>query len=162
MLKTFSTIPLALALSACVYVPRVEEDSASSNCNTYTKSMSLEKIEVHQNLSVRCNNEECLAALLATATVVSAGSAIISGSIVLTGNTVHWLEYQGTCSDGYLNAAKQLFRESLKRSEQTPETVKPERSKDVLISSDFLIASDTAATILNQHFGIRQSTGGYT
>jgi hypothetical protein len=121
VLKIFSTIPLVLALSACVYVPRVEEDRASSNCNTYTKSLTLEKIEVHRNLSVRCNNEECLAALLATATVVSAGSAIISGSIVLTGNTVHWLEYQGTCSDGYLNATKQLFLESINIAKPAPE-----------------------------------------
>jgi hypothetical protein len=43
---------------------------------------------------------------------IFAGSALISGSIVLTGNTVHWLEYQGTCSDGYLNSAKQKLFDS--------------------------------------------------
>jgi len=39
----------------------------------------------------------CLASLLA-----SASSIVVSGSIVLVGNTVHWLERQGTCEDGYL------------------------------------------------------------
>ncbi len=103
-------------MSACVVVPVVDKDEAeSSTCKTYTKSMSLEMVT--GNPGGGCNNNECIAALL----VVFAGSAIISGSIVLTGNTVHWLEYQGTCSDGYLNAAKQLFLESINKSKTTPE-----------------------------------------
>jgi len=105
---------LAFVSSACVYVPVVNEnDAASDTCKTFTKSMSLDAIEVQGNMSVRCQNQGC-AALLAGAAVVSAGSAIISGSIVLTGNTIHWLEYQGTCSDGYLNKTRQLFLDSIK------------------------------------------------
>lgn len=41
--------------------------------------------------------------------VVTGGSAVVSGSIVLVGNTAHWLEYQGTCSDGYLARARNAF-----------------------------------------------------
>ena len=63
---------------------------------------------------MRCRNEEC-AIVLAGVAAISAGSAIVSGSIVLTGNTIHWLEYQGTCSDGYLNKVKQAFLDSLHR-----------------------------------------------
>jgi hypothetical protein len=110
---------LACVLSACIYVPKVKDDSSSPSCKTYTKSMTLEQIEVHQNLSVRCNNDECLAVLL-TAAAVSAGSAIISGSIVVTNNTVHWLEYQGTCDDSYLNTAKQRFLDSVSKPEPAP------------------------------------------
>jgi len=103
---------LAFFSSACVYVPVVNEnDSASANCNTFTKSMSLDSVELQG--SGRCQNQGCVA-ILASAVVVSAGSAIISGSIVLTGNTIHWLEYQGTCSDGYLNKTRQLFLDSIK------------------------------------------------
>ena len=56
-----------------------------------------------------CNDEACLAVILA----VSAGSVIVSGSIVLTNNTVHWLEYQGSCDDGYLKIALHKFFDSL-------------------------------------------------
>lgn len=63
-----------------------------------------------------CHDQVCLTAALA----VFAGSAIISGSIVLTANTVHWLEYQGTCSDGYLNVAKQRFLDSVDKPAPTP------------------------------------------
>ena len=43
-----------------------------------------------------CSNEGCVA-LLAAAGVVSATSAVVSGSVVLTGNVVYWLEKKGAC-----------------------------------------------------------------
>ena len=120
MLKAFAVILFALALPACVYVPVVDEhETASSNCKTFTQSMSLDAFEVQGNMSHGCHNGDC-AALLAGAAVVTAGSVIISGSIVLTGNTIHWLEYQGTCSDGYLSKTKQLFLNSIGASGSPP------------------------------------------
>jgi hypothetical protein len=86
------------------------------DCKTYTRSMSLKAIPMTPD-SIACGDEACLAVLA----VISAGSALVSGSIVLTGNTLHWLEYQGTCSDGYLNSAKQLFLESFKKPASAPE-----------------------------------------
>jgi len=116
-----AAIALSLALSACVVVPVLdrEEDNPAA-CKTFTKSMSLKMLEAHQNISIRCHDEECLGVILASA-AVTAGSAVISGSIVLTGNTVHWLEYQGTCNDGILNATKQRFLDTLDKPKAAPE-----------------------------------------
>lgn len=115
-LKVFLLLSLALALSACVVVPKVDPDEAnSSGCKTYTRSMKLDVVVTNPG---GCGDEYCLAAYLA----VFAGSAIISGSIVLTGNTVHWLEYQGTCSDSYLNVTKQRFLDSINKPKPVPET----------------------------------------
>ncbi|BCK86869.1 hypothetical protein MIZ01_0635 [Sideroxyarcus emersonii] len=106
---------LALPLAACVVVPVVDQEEAmNSSCETYTKSMTLRAVDFNPNCS--SNNGDCLAAALA----VSAGSAIISGSIVLTNNTVHWLEYQGSCSDSYLNAAKQKFLATFSSTKPPP------------------------------------------
>ena len=111
--NTFSLIPLALALSACMVVPVVDNnEAASSGCETYTRSMSLKTVSWQPS----CNTNECLA----TVVVIGAGSVLVSGSIVLVGNSAHWLEYQGTCSNGYLNATKQLFLESIGNSKQAP------------------------------------------
>ena len=113
---------MALALSACVYVPVVDEnEAASSSCKTYTKSMSLETVELQGNIAAGgcSNNRDCAVEALAGVVVVTAGSAIISGSIVITGNTLHWLEYQGTCSDGYLSKTKQLFLASIGLAKQS-------------------------------------------
>jgi hypothetical protein len=117
-LKILLFTVLAFALSACVYVPVVKQNEATPDtCKTFTQSMSLDAVElqVNVNMSHGCRNDEC-AALLASAAVVTAGSAIISGSIVLVGNSLHWLEYQGTCSDGYLNKTKQFFLDSISKS----------------------------------------------
>lgn len=81
--------------------------------------MSLDAIEVHGNIGCRTSDVDC-SALLAGVIVVTAGSALISGSIVLTGNTLHWLEYQGTCSDGFLNRSKQQFLSSLSKLKPAP------------------------------------------
>jgi hypothetical protein len=125
LLKVAAALTLACVLSACVYVPVVNEHEATaSNCKTLTQSMSLDSIDMHANVAYGCHEGECLAGLLAAGAVVSAGSVIISGSIVLTGNTLHWLEYQGTCSDGYLNRTKQLFLDSIDKLKPTP-TSKP-------------------------------------
>ena len=106
--KAFSIITLAFALSSCV-VPVVDKVEATpSSCQTTTRSMSLQMADQNVFIHGSCHDQTCLTAALA----VFAGSAIISGSIVLTNNAVHWLEYQGTCSDSYLNTAKQRFLDS--------------------------------------------------
>lgn len=43
-----------------------------------------------------CENEACVA-LLITAGVVSATTAIVSGSIVIVGNIIYWYEKRGLC-----------------------------------------------------------------
>lgn len=99
---------VCLALTGCVAVPAVDYDDASLRCNTYTQSMTLKTVEM-QGGKIYCNDEACLALILA----VSAGSVVVPGSIVLTNNTIHWLEYQGTCNDGYLKTATRKFLDSL-------------------------------------------------
>lgn len=112
--KAFATVSLAFALSSCV-VPVVDKVEATpSSCQTTTRSMSLQMADQNVFIHGSCHDQACLAAAI----TVFAGSAIISGSIVLTNNTVHWLEYQGTCSDSYLNTAKQRFLDSFGRPRQ--------------------------------------------
>jgi len=109
-------ISLATMLSACIVVPTIDKNVAQeSSCQTFTKRMTLKTVDIIAHPSCGGAAGECLAAYLA----VGAGSALVSGSIVLTDNTIHWLEYQGRCSDGYLHIAKQQFLDSLGRPEQT-------------------------------------------
>ena len=36
---------------------------------------------------------------------VSVGWTVIAGSVVVSGNTIHWLEKQGSCEDSFLNTS---------------------------------------------------------
>jgi len=51
-----------------------------------------------------CNEPECLIILAPTVTL-SVGSFIVSGSIVVVGNTIHWIEKQGACDDSVTQQA---------------------------------------------------------
>lgn len=58
--------------------------------------------------SARCHSDECEALLIVVA-AIPVGSFIVSGSIVLVGNTVHWLEQQGRCDDGVIQTGLNKF-----------------------------------------------------
>lgn len=108
-------ISLAATLAACAVVPTVDRSVTAFDCQTFTKRMTLKTVDLGSGGCGGGSAGECLAAYLA----IGAGSALVSGSIVLTGNTIHWLEYQGRCSDSYLRVTKHQLFDSLGHTEQT-------------------------------------------
>ena len=81
----------ALFLTGCVVYPRNIE-YYDGDCDIVAKKMILES-SAGSGAVVNCSNRECLAVVLG----VTAASLIVAGSIVIVGNTVHWLEKQGRC-----------------------------------------------------------------
>lgn len=93
-MKALSTLPLALLLAACVVVPRTES-VYDAQCQLQRRQMVL---DVHQVAAFGgCANEGCVA-LLVAAGVVTAASAVVSGSIAVVGNMAYWLERRGQCN----------------------------------------------------------------
>lgn len=87
---------LALLLSGCVYTPqlvtRYDED-----CDIEFRQLALTIQQMQAiNPGTSCSGKECLALLTAQILLVPA-SAIVSGSIVLVGNTVFWMQKEGRC-----------------------------------------------------------------
>lgn len=91
-----------------MFVPRTVNEH-HNNCHLVTKKFTLEE---HQIGHLHCRNEGCLIAL-----IPSAVTLIVSGSVVLIGNTIHWLEKQGKChnDDNDLKNSKQKLNLSLKQ-----------------------------------------------
>jgi len=92
-------ILLGSTVCACVVVPK-KVASYDKNCMVSTQKIELtiEQMEVFDD--VDCFNNNCRAQLvgvLATSTLVTTTSAIVSGSIALIGNTLYWAESQGKC-----------------------------------------------------------------
>jgi hypothetical protein len=90
-----SLLLVPVLLGGCIYLPKTTE-AYSAECNTNIKHMTLTSEQV--GAFVVCNHEAC-AALLLLAGVVSATSAVVSGSIVVIGKAVYWLEKQINCKD---------------------------------------------------------------
>lgn len=96
MPKLLAVLPLAL-LQACVYVPRTRE-VYDAGCQVVYKQMVMESVQMRG--AEQCTRSpaapECLVAALGSGFTVVA-SAVVSGSIVIAGNTLYWLEKQGSC-----------------------------------------------------------------
>ncbi len=107
VLTFVSPIVVFLLLSACIYVPKIVEDRAPS-CELTTKKLELalddqvssffleEGFPIHE-----CQGDSCWVQLSVIA-AVPIGTALVSGTIVLVGNTVHWIEKQSRCEESFI------------------------------------------------------------
>lgn len=84
----------AALLPSCIVVPRTVE-VYDPECRVVARHMDLQAVQI--GYISRCSNEGCAALIVAAAATVTA-TAIISGSIVVIGNTVYWFEKQGRCN----------------------------------------------------------------
>lgn len=80
-------------LPSCIVVPRTVE-VYDPECRVVARHMDLQAVQI--GYIAHCSNEGC-AALIVAAAATATASAIISGSIVVIGNTVYWFEKQGRC-----------------------------------------------------------------
>jgi hypothetical protein len=88
--------------TACAFYPTTSKQQDHANkCNMATRSLDLE-YDVMIATGCGGSNEEAAACLAIMGIVIPIGTLVASGSIVLVGNTLHWLEYHGTCDDGLL------------------------------------------------------------
>lgn len=88
----------ALLLQGCVYFPQTNS-VYDPECGVYERHMTLAVEDVgDMGFIGGCNDEGCLALLVAIG-AVSATTAVVSGSIVVVGNVVFWLEKKRQCND---------------------------------------------------------------
>lgn len=81
-------------LPSCIVVPRTVE-LYDPECRVVARHMDLQTVQI--GYISGCANDGCAVLIVAAAATVTA-SAIISGSIVVIGNTVYWFEKQGRCN----------------------------------------------------------------
>ena len=87
------TLAATLLLSGCIVVPRATE-VYDPQCRTMVRQMVLETAVI--GTIGHCSNDGC-AVMLASLGIVSAASAVVSGSVALIGNIVYWAERRGQC-----------------------------------------------------------------
>lgn len=90
--------PLALLLTACVFTPKVVS-RYDEVCDIEVRHLVLSAEQTgFAFVGQTCNGRDCLV-LLAGEVLLVPVSAIVSGSIVLVGNTVFWMQKRGNCQD---------------------------------------------------------------
>lgn len=113
-----STVILALTLgcSACAFVPKTDSHQPYANkCDMVTKRLTLDKPTSNQTINCQkdMHGGDFVSCLVIAGVIIPAGSLVISGSIVLVNNTIHWLEYQGSCDKRQLTKNTQAFKQQI-------------------------------------------------
>jgi hypothetical protein len=99
-MKILMLLFTALLISSCIVVPKKVE-YYDRDCDVIAKNYELTATQLSLLEGINdCSDDDCVKQVtgyaLGTA-VVGTVSAIVSGSIVVAGNTVYWLEKQGRC-----------------------------------------------------------------
>lgn len=90
-----------LLLVSCAFVPRVsKQQNYAENCEMVTRKLTLDVAEFGINGCGTSKDPEACLVLFGIITPVL--SFVVSGSVVIAGNTIHWVEYQGTCEESEL------------------------------------------------------------
>ncbi|MBI5247651.1 MAG: hypothetical protein HY923_10750 [Elusimicrobia bacterium] len=91
MLKIFAVLAASAVISGCVIYP-TKSDDYDPDCQVNSMVLTLDSTE----LGLDCSGGDpraCLAIIGA----VGPASAVVSGSIYVIGNTLHWLAHKGRC-----------------------------------------------------------------
>jgi hypothetical protein len=83
----------SFAVAGCIYVPRTKVVD-DPGCQSVRRSVVLEEQKI-SNLQ-QCTNNGCLGQLISVG-IISAASVVVSGSIVIVGNVVYWIEREKKC-----------------------------------------------------------------
>jgi len=80
-------------LSGCVFYPKVhQQQNYAQQCPMVTRQLTLD-YDIINAFDCGDNADACLI----IAVGAPAATFVVSGSVVVIGNTLHWLEYQGLC-----------------------------------------------------------------
>ncbi len=64
--------------------------------------------------SINCSEPECVLVVALSLVAIPVTSFIVSGSVVVVGNTVHWIEEQGSCEESMTQEAIHTLVQSTK------------------------------------------------
>ncbi len=120
MLRFFAGLGILAVCCGC-FEPKALDPDPMSSCHLVTRQYSLvfsdeDGEQVINDTIQGCQDPRCvLVTPLVLGVAMPAGSFVVSGSIVVVGNTVHWIEEQGRCDESVTHRAVRHFRSGLKK-----------------------------------------------
>ena len=118
----YGLLLVAFCCSGCVVVPKTVSSEEDSRCRLTTRKVTLDVSDDGPNsvlkgalrVTTACKEAECLLIVPAALVAIPVGSVVVSGSIMVGGNTIHWLEAQGKCEDSVTRSAVNSFMATTK------------------------------------------------
>ncbi|WP_299006301.1 hypothetical protein [uncultured Shewanella sp.] len=108
---------MGLLLQGCMILSRPIQAAAPSAdpppryavCDTWTQQWELHTQELGSLKACQYSNQLSGICMATFGLIVPLGSLIVSSSVYLVGNTLHWFEYQGRCGDGLVQKSLAFF-----------------------------------------------------
>jgi hypothetical protein len=89
---------LTILLASCVFVASESQNQyRSDDCDVSSKKLTLSTTELRVGVSCHGSSEMLAACMVTYGVIVPVGSLILSGSVVVVGNVLNWIEKQGRC-----------------------------------------------------------------
>jgi len=96
--KKLCLVMLTTLLASCVFVAQQSvDDDHRADCYVLSKKLNLSTTQVGIGVSCHGSSEMLAACLVTYGVIVPVGSLIVSGSVVIVGNILNWIETQGRC-----------------------------------------------------------------
>jgi hypothetical protein len=92
---------VVMAIQGCAAYPKVNKSVDYKRCDLLSRSYTL-TVTDKPVMNPQSNNGGIIGELVVAGVFLGA-TVVVSGSLVVVGNTVHFLEKQGRCEDSYLN-----------------------------------------------------------
>lgn len=110
---SITIILISTMLSGCFFYPKAAREPYNQ-CKLVTRKLTLGmKTARGFNISSSSAKPEALLGALGVGVAASTATLIVSGSIVILGNTVHWLEQEGSCPKGRIRRAAEGLVDSV-------------------------------------------------
>lgn len=98
-MRIFVVLVFSMLISACIALPATKENE-NSNCDLVSHEMYVDTVVLGMpDFSKSEGNGEAELLVIGTGLAIYSVSWVISGSIVLIGNTILWLETKGKCDE---------------------------------------------------------------
>jgi len=102
LFKKSFIIAVSFVVTSCVFVPvTAEKQKYFDKCKMVTKKLTIEPKIRSRYIDCGKNTADDLAFCLAAAGILAPVSFVVSGSVALIGNTIHWMEYKAGCEPKY-------------------------------------------------------------
>ena len=101
MLRFLVILVIISQIGACAVYPSLDTE-AETTCDVFTRQLTLDMTDVDISVCGNVNNGSGILICLGVSGAFFVTSAVVSGSVVVVGNTVNFLEQQGRCEDSYL------------------------------------------------------------
>ena len=101
-LRLALTLIISITLSGCIFTPVANQHQPySNNCDLKTQKLTISEAKRQHivNCRIMSNESDLLGCIVIEGILLPATSFIVSGSIVLINNSIHWMEYKGKCDN---------------------------------------------------------------